>query len=163
MEKIHEEHKSCRPWNLVNAKYKNGMYESYIPFLLTLTHWIVLRRRCCRCRFCRNGFCRRGLLRILPIVAFDTSRGVDQLLLARVIRMTIRANFKMDIADRRTSLERITANTGHNCALVFGVNSFFHYFLQNPKIKLRQYKKRSDEVQEQRVLKFESYKILRIG
>ena len=51
--------------------------------------------------------------------------------------MAIRANFKVNIADCGTGFERIAANTGHDRALVFRVNSFFHYFLQDPKIELK--------------------------
>jgi len=61
--------------------------------------------------------------------------------------MAIRANFKVNIADCGTGLERIAANTGHDCALVFRVNSFFHYFLQNPRIELKKDTKFSIELQ----------------
>jgi len=68
--------------------------------------------------------------------------------------MTIRANFKVNIADCGTGLKRIAANTCHNCTLVFGVNSFFHYFLQNPIIELKKDTKFPIELQEDAELNY---------
>ena len=80
-------------------------------------------RRCC-CSF----------LCILSVVPFDTPRRINQFLLAGIIGVAIRANFKVNIADGGTGLERVPANTGNDCTLVFGVNSFFHYILRYIKI-----------------------------
>ena len=102
-----------------------------------ITHSVSICPGIERTAILRRRLCSHCFLRVFPVIAFDTSRRVDQLLLARVIGVAIRANFQVDITDGGTGFERIPANTGDNGLFVFRVNSLFHYSLQSPKILTR--------------------------
>src|SRR5204862_7798778 len=52
--------------------------------------------------------------------------GVDELLLARVERMAVRADFDMQLGLRRTGLELVPARAVNGCQDVFGMDSGFH-------------------------------------
>jgi hypothetical protein len=75
--------------------------------------------------FLRGGF--RVLLdTVLAVEAFDTSRGIDQPLLAGVKRMTVRAYLDVKLVDRATSFECISACARHYAPVVFGMDCSFH-------------------------------------
>lgn len=54
--------------------------------------------------------------------------GVNQLLLAGVIRMAGGANFNTDIFLGGTGVNYVTANAGDGCVFVNGMNSVLHLF-----------------------------------
>jgi hypothetical protein len=72
-------------------------------------------------------------LRVALIVPLDSTRRVNQLLLAREKRMTVRANFQFQIADRRARFERVAANACDDGFLVLRMDACFH-FLSVPKL-----------------------------
>ena len=56
----------------------------------------------------------------------NTSAGIDQLLLAREERVTLRADFHANILLRRTCLNHITAGAFNSSLLIIGMDSFLH-------------------------------------
>ena len=73
-----------------------------------------------------------GLVVVLVIVLcpepFDPSGGVDEFLLTRKEGMAVRADFHMDLWNRRARLDHIAAMTDDLAGLVFRVDAFFHFF-----------------------------------
>ncbi len=73
----------------------------------------------------RDGF--RALLdAVLAIEAFDTSRSIDQPLLAGVKRMTVRAHLDVKLVHRGTSFECVSACARYYAPVVFGMDCSFH-------------------------------------
>lgn len=71
------------------------------------------------------GFRRRR--RVLLAKFIDTPAGVHNFLLARVERMTVRANFHLQVLpDRRASLKLVTAGASDRDVFVFRMNAGFH-------------------------------------
>jgi len=64
---------------------------------------------------------------VLAPEALDTAGRVDQTLGASVKRMARRTDLKVQLPDRRTSLEGVAARTGHDAATIVGMNSCFHW------------------------------------
>src|SRR4051794_3913775 len=60
----------------------------------------------------------------------DASAGVDQLLLARVERVAVRADLHVHVALCRARLERVPARTRHGCFDVVGMNVGLHDEIQ---------------------------------
>src|SRR5204862_5741978 len=56
----------------------------------------------------------------------DPATRVDELLLARVERMTVRADLHMELGLRGSRLERVPAGARHGREDIFGMNSCFH-------------------------------------
>ena len=73
----------------------------------------------------RDGF--RALLdAVLAVEAFDTSRSIDQSLLAGVKRMTVRAHLDVKLVHRGTSFECVSACARYYAPVVFGMDCSFH-------------------------------------
>src|ERR671931_1121807 len=56
----------------------------------------------------------------------DTSAGIDELLLARVERVAVRADLDVELGPRRPGLERVPAGTRHGCDYVLRVDLRLH-------------------------------------
>src|SRR5437762_7261081 len=72
-----------------------------------------------------------GLGRLLPVPALeplDASAGVDQLLLARVERVALRAQLDVELGLRRARLERVPARAANDCLYVRGMDLGLHRF-----------------------------------
>ncbi len=67
-----------------------------------------------------------ALLCSSTLEALNTATGVDQLLLARVEGVAVRANLDVQILLRRPRDEVVTAGTGYSSLNVFRVNVFLH-------------------------------------
>src|SRR5262249_45470160 len=67
-----------------------------------------------------------GLVAVAALEAFDTAGGVDDLLLAGIERMAVRADLDMDLRARGARLDLVAAGADDRAALVRGMNSFFH-------------------------------------
>ena len=74
----------------------------------------------------RAGGRGRRFLRVLPVVFLDTTRRVNQLLLTREKRVTVRAYLKAQIPGGGSRLERVAAHAGNNGSLVFRMDSRLH-------------------------------------
>jgi hypothetical protein len=76
-----------------------------------------------------------GTVRLLAaetlVEAIHASAGVNQLLLARVERMALGANFDMDLRLRGTSLDHIAACASNGAVNVVRMNTLFHSFHLN--------------------------------
>src|SRR3954462_639082 len=75
---------------------------------------------------------RRGLAlaaRVLLLEALDAAGGVDELLLARVERVAVRANFDAECAAGRVGLDLVAARAGDDRRLVDRVDSLFGHWL----------------------------------
>src|SRR6266516_1290341 len=66
-----------------------------------------------------------GLLEA-ALEALDAAAGVDELLLARVEGMAVRADLDMQLGLRRSGLELVPAGAVNGCQDVFGVDAGFH-------------------------------------
>jgi hypothetical protein len=66
---------------------------------------------------------------VFAIEALNASGSIDQSLLTRVERMTIRANFDLYSRQRRTCLKSIAACASHYASAVVGMNFSFHFKL----------------------------------
>jgi hypothetical protein len=67
------------------------------------------------------------LARVFLAEFIDPTTRVDDLLLARVERMAVRADFDLQVvAQRRTRDERVPAGAGHSRVFVLGMDSGFH-------------------------------------
>lgn len=62
------------------------------------------------------------------VEALNASAGVNQLLLARVERVALGANFDVDLRLGRAGLDHIAARTGDGAVNVVRVDALFHFF-----------------------------------
>ena len=77
---------------------------------------------------------RRGR-RVLLAELVDATRGVEELLLARVERVAVRAHFDLQVVtQRRTRLEGVAAGAAHVDFLVIRMRIGFHGFLSTERI-----------------------------
>jgi hypothetical protein len=80
---------------------------------------------------CVSGACRRGstfpFLSVLLVELFDTTGRIKKLLLSRVERVAVLANFYVQIAHSRTGLKCVPTNTGNARFAIGGVDSRSHY------------------------------------
>src|SRR5258706_15206732 len=67
-----------------------------------------------------------AFLGVAAAEAFDTARGVEDLLLSGVERMAVGANLDMDLRERGARFDFITARTDDRALLVRRMNAFFH-------------------------------------
>ena len=67
-----------------------------------------------------------GLLRVFLVEPLDSTCRVHKFLLTRKERVALRADFTLEITDRRSSLERVPANAGNRCMFVLRMNAVFH-------------------------------------
>jgi hypothetical protein len=75
----------------------------------------------------RGGGGRCPLVAVTLAEFLDAASGVHNLLLARIKRVAVRADFNMQrTAKRRTRFERIAATASHFNLIVFRVNIGFH-------------------------------------
>src|SRR5205823_7041479 len=65
-------------------------------------------------------------LRVAPLEPFDPAPGVDQLLLAGIERVALRAQLDMDLRAGRTGLERVPTGAAHDAPDVLGVDPLLH-------------------------------------
>src|SRR6185369_3904612 len=70
---------------------------------------------------------RWGGLAVLLLEALDAAGGVDELLLARVERVAVRADLDHERAAGRVGLGLVPARAGDDGGLVRGVNSLFRH------------------------------------
>lgn len=78
-----------------------------------------IKKLCCCC----------CLLRILLVETLNTTGRVNQLLLSGIVWMTRRADFDVDVTNRRAGFKSIPAHAGNDRFSVFWVNIFFHGIL----------------------------------
>jgi hypothetical protein len=64
---------------------------------------------------------------VLAIEALDPAGRVNQPLRASVERMAIRADFDVQLVDRRARLKRVAACAGNHAAMIFRMDSGFHF------------------------------------
>src|SRR5512138_2825878 len=68
-----------------------------------------------------------GLPGVLLPELVDAAAGVDDLLLARIERMAVRADFDLQVVtEGRARVEGVPAAAGHRDLFVLGVDSVFH-------------------------------------
>jgi hypothetical protein len=66
-------------------------------------------------------------LSVFSVEALYATGRVDQSLLARIIRMTVRAHFNLDLRERRVRLEGIAAGAGDHAAAVIRMDFCSHF------------------------------------
>ena len=77
--------------------------------------------------FGRFAVGRAGLAGVLLTEFVDAAAGVDDLLLARIERMAVRADFDLQIVPKgRARVEGVPAAAGHRDLFVLGVDCVFH-------------------------------------
>src|SRR6185369_95065 len=77
--------------------------------------------------FGRFAVGRAGLAGVLLTEFVDAAAGVDDLLLARIERMAVRADFDLQVVtEGRARVEGVPAAAGHRDLFVLGVDSVFH-------------------------------------
>jgi hypothetical protein len=64
---------------------------------------------------------------VLAIETLDSASRIDQPLRAGIEGMAIRADFDLQLVDRRTRLERVAAGASNYASMVFGMDSGFHW------------------------------------
>src|SRR5512138_998731 len=74
-----------------------------------------------------SGVGRLGLHLVLFLELFDAASGVDQLLLAREVRMAGGADVHADFRLRRSGLELVPTRTGHKDLVVLRMDLIFHF------------------------------------
>jgi len=67
----------------------------------------------------------------LLLESLDSASRIDELLLARVERMAVRAYFSVDFLYSRARLKRVAAPAADDYLLVFWMNAFFHFISPN--------------------------------
>ena len=67
---------------------------------------------------------------VLALEAFDPARRIDQALLPGKERMALRADFDMDLRERRTGLKSVAACACDHAASVIGMDFSFHCLFQ---------------------------------
>ena len=69
-----------------------------------------------------------GFNSVLLIESLDTAAGGCSLLLTRVERVALGADFHVDILLRGTGHKRVATVTCHSCLIILRMDSFFHDF-----------------------------------
>src|SRR6185369_16101646 len=75
------------------------------------------------------AFCRSSRNIVSLAEALDAAGGINQLLLAGVERVALRADLGGDLGLGGTALELVSAQALHGDFVVFGMDAFFHIFL----------------------------------
>src|SRR5438309_2213418 len=74
-----------------------------------------------------SALLRVGRLRLVLLAeALDAARGVDQALLTGVERVALGAHVRVNLSDRRTRFERVTARALHGRGRVLGMDIGLH-------------------------------------
>jgi hypothetical protein len=64
---------------------------------------------------------------VLAIETLDSASSIDQPLRAGIEGMAVRADFDLQLVDRRARLERVAAGASNYASMVFGMDSGFHW------------------------------------
>ena len=80
----------------------------------------------------------KGLLQAETLLeAIHTAAGIDELLLAGVERVTLGANFNLDVLFGRTSLNNCTTRASDSSLFVLGMDTFLHEFHLSHQISVK--------------------------
>ena len=74
---------------------------------------------------------------VFLVETVDTSTGVNKLLLAGVERVTLGANFNLDVLLGRTSLNNCTTRASDSSLFVLGMDTFLHEFHLSHQISVK--------------------------
>ena len=74
---------------------------------------------------------------VFSVETVDTSTGVNKLLLAGVERVTLGANFNLDVLFGRTSLNNCTTRASDSSLFVLGMDTFLHEFHLSHQISVK--------------------------
>ena len=74
----------------------------------------------------RRNSCKKLLAAKAAVEAVHTSAGINQLLLARVERMALGANFHVDLGLGGAGLDHVAACAGDGAVNVVGMDTLFH-------------------------------------
>lgn len=74
---------------------------------------------------------------VFSVETVDTSTGVNKLLLAGVERVTLGANFNLDVLFCRTSLNNCTTRASDSSLFVLGMDTFLHEFHLSHQISVK--------------------------
>ena len=74
---------------------------------------------------------------VFSVETVDTSTGVNELLLAGVERVTLGANFNLDVLFGRTSLNNCTTRASDSSLFVLGMDTFLHEFHLSHQISVK--------------------------
>ena len=74
----------------------------------------------------RRNSCKKLLAAKAAVEAVHTSAGINQLLLARVERMALGANFHVDLGLGGAGLDHVAACAGNGAVNVVGMDTLFH-------------------------------------
>ena len=74
---------------------------------------------------------------VFLVETVNTSTGVNKLLLAGVERVTLGANFNLDVLFGRTSLNNCTTRASDSSLFVLGMDTFLHEFHLSHQISVK--------------------------
>jgi hypothetical protein len=67
-----------------------------------------------------------------PLESLDSACGINELLLARIERMAVGANFSVYLFSGRAGFKRVSATAANHYFFVFWMNTIFHFI--SPKV-----------------------------